>query len=553
MVMMRSIAVAVEEGNVYLVPEFYKYIKKVGSGAYGCVASFYDRSKGKYIAVKKILDAFQDLIDAKRILREIKLLRQLHHENILSIIDLLPPESPYFSDIYIVTELMETDLHRVIYSKQTLTNEHIQYFMYQILRGLSYLHSVNIIHRDLKPSNILVNLSCDLKICDFGLARGNIGNLDSNTDDLTDYVVTRWYRAPEIILCVNRYDKAVDVWSAGCIFAELIKRSALFAGHDHLDQLKEIISLLGTPNKEDLDEWLPCKGNTENARKYLETLPYYRGRTFFSLFPDYNHPLAIDLLNKMLCFNPKKRITVDDALMHPYFNGIYVGNNKSCSDVKDSTDNTDKKWIANKGNLVSNSTIDWSFDKFEPTKRLLQNKIYEEIADLHPEILIRDFQHLNSLGINIPRKHLPLLRSKGLVTNTICSDRINSYVLDTLLSTTSSSSSSSTPTDSFSITSPLDIVKKLSVAGKQKRLANSQPIPKNQSEQSTEGQKRSIARGMCYSLPTSSKAVSAYCTYPELSYMGDHSTNNKINHSFDVLRTKMALYVKDRKNSYISN
>lgn len=472
----KNITVNVEDGNKYIVPEHYRFIKKVGSGAYGCVASFYDKSRGSYIAVKKVFDAFQDLIDAKRILREIKLLRQLHHENILGIIDLLPPESPNFEDIYIVTQLMETDLHRVIYSKQTLTNEHIQYFMYQILRGLSYLHKVNIIHRDLKPSNILVNLSCDLKICDFGLARGNICGIDQSKDELTDYVVTRWYRAPEIILCVNRYDKAVDIWSAGCIFAELIKRSALFAGHDHLDQLKAIISCLGTPNKDDLDSWLPYQGTTENARKYLDTLPNYKGRHISALFPGFDCPEAIDLIEKMLSFNPKKRITADEALSHPYFSGINA--NSGRDSPKSTTGNIQLQSNTSieadiTSNFNSNDSIDWSFDNFEPTKRLLQNKVYEEIADFHPEILIRDFQYIHHLGINIPKRHLQMLRSKYFTNALRGKDRINTYMVDSLMST--SSSTSVTPSNSFDILGTIDMVKKLSIVHKQNRMSNSQP------------------------------------------------------------------------------
>ena len=119
--------------------------------------------------------AFQDEIDAKRILREIKLLKHLKHENIVGIVDMMPPMYRYvddFNDVYIVSELMETDLYRIIYSKQSLSIDHVQYFIYQVLRTLKYIHSANVLHRDLKPSNLLVNSNCDLKVCDFGLARG---------------------------------------------------------------------------------------------------------------------------------------------------------------------------------------------------------------------------------------------------------------------------------------------------------------------------------------------------------------------------------------------
>merc|ERR1719386_628092 len=220
------------------------------------------------VAVKKITDAFHDLIDGKRILREVKLLRSFRHDNIISILNMYPPDSPEFDDIYIVTDLMETDLHRVIYSKQQLAEEHHQYFAYQILRGLKYLHSANVVHRDLKPSNILVNKNCDLKICDFGLARGFAAGEDDT--NLTDYVVTRWYRAPEVVLLASEYTKSIDVWAVGCILCELVQRKPIFAGKDHLDQIKKIIAVIGTPTEEEL-HWLPPNGS---ARSFLKKVPH---------------------------------------------------------------------------------------------------------------------------------------------------------------------------------------------------------------------------------------------------------------------------------------
>jgi serine/threonine protein kinase len=133
------------------------------------------------VAIKKVPNAFDDLVDAKRILREIKLLKYFDHENIITLLDVPKPEGRTgYNDIYIVTDLMETDLHRVIYSRQELTDEHIQYFLYQILRGVLYMHSAGVVHRDLKPSNILANKNCDLKICDLGLGRGGIKEDDDD-------------------------------------------------------------------------------------------------------------------------------------------------------------------------------------------------------------------------------------------------------------------------------------------------------------------------------------------------------------------------------------
>ena len=143
---------------------------------------------------------------------------------------------------------METDLSQIIKSNQTLSDEHIQFFLYQILRGLKYVHSCGILHRDLKPRNLLVNSNCDLKICDFGLARSNINNLMTPSAILTDYIATRWYRAPEVILSWRQYTGAIDVWSVGCILAELIKRRPLLPAQTEQEQMMMITNLVGKPD-----------------------------------------------------------------------------------------------------------------------------------------------------------------------------------------------------------------------------------------------------------------------------------------------------------------
>lgn len=219
-------------GQTFVVDDKYEFIKQIGHGAYGVVCSAINKKSGAKVAIKKVANAFDDLIDAKRIVREIKLLKFFDHDNIIALVDLPRPEAKTgFNDIYIITDLMETDLHRVIYSKQELSDEHIQYFAYQILRGLLYIHTANVIHRDLKPSNILLNKDCDLKICDLGLARG----YENEEEFKTEYVITRWYRAPEVILNASEYTKAVDIYAVGCIIAELLGRTPLFPGEDYLD------------------------------------------------------------------------------------------------------------------------------------------------------------------------------------------------------------------------------------------------------------------------------------------------------------------------------
>lgn len=229
--------------HTFTVDSRYAFTRVIGSGAYGVVISAQDTQLNSKVAIKMVPRAFQDEIDAKRILREIKLLKHLKHDNIVGIVDMMPPMCRYvddFNDVYIVSELMETDLYRIIYSKQSLSIDHVQYFIYQVLRALKYIHSANVLHRDLKPSNLLVNSNCDLKVCDFGLARGVFDSEQMNEGKkplLTEYVVTRWYRAPEIMLACHEYDKPVDVWSTGCILAELLARKPYFPGEDYIDQV----------------------------------------------------------------------------------------------------------------------------------------------------------------------------------------------------------------------------------------------------------------------------------------------------------------------------
>ncbi|XP_047327779.1 mitogen-activated protein kinase homolog NTF3-like [Impatiens glandulifera] len=295
----------------------YVPIKPIGRGAYGIVCSSINKETDEKVAIKKIHNVFENRIDALRTLRELKLLRNLRHENVISLKDvMLPVHKRTFKDVYLVYELMDTDLHQIIKSSQSLTNDHSQYFLFQLLRGLKYLHSANILHRDLKPGNLLINANCDLKICDFGLARTS----NENGQFMTEYVVTRWYRAPELLLCCDNYGTSIDVWSVGCIFAELLGRKPIFPGTECLNQLKLIVNVLGSQNEDDL-QFI----DNPKARKYIKKLPYSMGTTFSCLYPNAN-PLAIDLLEKMLVFDPSKRISVSEALEHPFMSSLYDQN-----------------------------------------------------------------------------------------------------------------------------------------------------------------------------------------------------------------------------------
>ncbi|KAL1020752.1 hypothetical protein UPYG_G00004180 [Umbra pygmaea] len=293
--------------TIWEVPERYQNLSPVGSGAYGSVCSSYDTKTSQKIAVKKLSRPFQSIIHAKRTYRELRLLKHMKHENVIGLLDVFTPATSLeeFNDVYLVTHLMGADLNNIV-KCQKLTDDHVQFLIYQILRGLKYIHSADIIHRDLKPSNLAVNEDCELKILDFGLAR-------HTDDEMTGYVATRWYRAPEIMLNWMHYNMTVDIWSVGCIMAELLTGRTLFPGTDHIDQLKLIMLLVGTPGTE-----LLMKISSESARNYINSLPQMPKRNFADVFIGAN-PQAVDLLEKMLVLDTDKRITASEALAHTYF------------------------------------------------------------------------------------------------------------------------------------------------------------------------------------------------------------------------------------------
>jgi mitogen-activated protein kinase 1/3/mitogen-activated protein kinase 6 len=311
----------VVHGAKFETPKRYTLNEPVGQGAYGVVCSAQDEEKGETVAIKKIENAFEHLTFAKRTLRELRILRHLQHENLIDIRHVfLPGVKESFEDIYCVSELMETDLASILKSPQPISDDHCQFFLYQILRGLKYVHSAQVIHRDLKPRNILVNSNCDLKICDYGLARVHYD--ESREDEfhvspMTEYVCTRWYRAPEVLCSWTDYGKAIDIWSVGCIFAEMLQRKPLFPGKNTQHQLQLIISCLGSPERETLKR-IP----NDKCKKFIESLPATGGRSLEEAANNASRD-ALDVLNRTLRFNPDRRVTVEQSLEHPYVSQLH--------------------------------------------------------------------------------------------------------------------------------------------------------------------------------------------------------------------------------------
>ncbi|KAJ1799964.1 mitogen activated protein kinase [Coemansia sp. RSA 2399] len=296
----------------------YRIVRDIGQGAYGFVCEAEHIETGQHVAIKKVSRVGEKEVLAKRSLREIKLMRHFSgHENIISLLDIDVANTPTFNEIYLIQELMEADLQLIIKSGQPLTDAHFQYFLYQICRGLKYIHSAGVLHRDLKPSNLLVNANCSLRICDFGLARGLAETPEGNIGFMTEYVATRWYRAPEIMLSFLSYTKAIDMWSVGCIFAELLGGKPLFKGRDYVDQLNQILQILGTP-----DDATLSRIGSERAQMYIRSLPFMPKVSWDRIFPNAT-PTALDLLEKMLDFDPSTRITIEETLAHPYLKAYH--------------------------------------------------------------------------------------------------------------------------------------------------------------------------------------------------------------------------------------
>ncbi|KAL9938415.1 hypothetical protein V8E36_003038 [Tilletia maclaganii] len=367
-------------GVPFHVHKRYRFVRELGIGAYGCVALCRDEVLDCNVAIKKVTRIFDRDVLARRALREVAILRHLSScDNVTTLLD-FDASFVDFAEVYFILSASEADLSQIIRSGQGLSDAHLQYFMAQILRGTRYLHAANVIHRDLKPGNLLVNADCALRICDFGLARAyavpregeeqqhlmrpttpegsqssrrsmthsparspardqspephspdkpkpdrrlsvSTSRLDFPGGPLTDYVATRWYRAPEIMLCLkDGYGPEIDVWSIGCILAELISGQPIFPGKDYVDQIARINSVLGAPSEATI-----AKIGSERARTYLLSLPKRATTSFEHMYPNAS-PDAIDLLSKMLTWDPEERITAAEALQHPWLKAYHRSN-----------------------------------------------------------------------------------------------------------------------------------------------------------------------------------------------------------------------------------
>lgn len=287
----------------------YTKIEKIGEGTYGVVYKGRHKATGQIVAMKKIrLENEEEGVPSTAI-REISLLKELQHPNIVCLLDVLMQDSR----LYLIFEFLSMDLKKYldsIPSGQYLDSMLVKSYVYQILQGIVFCHARRVLHRDLKPQNLLIDSKGVIKLADFGLARA----FGIPVRVYTHEVVTLWYRAPEVLLGSVRYSTPVDMWSIGTIFAEIATKKPLFHGDSEIDQLFRIFRALGTPNNEVWPE-------VESLQDYKNTFPKWKGGTLASNVKNIDKD-GVDLLSKMLIYDPAKRISARKALLHPYFDDL---------------------------------------------------------------------------------------------------------------------------------------------------------------------------------------------------------------------------------------
>lgn len=311
---LKTKAVAVHDSET--VPESmlrrFEFCQKLSYGAYSVVWKVRDKKSRRFMALKKLYQAFRDAEDAQLTYREIMYLHEFRgHENIANLLQLIGTKDD--NDLWLVFEYMGADLRAVI-AAGVLSNTHKKYVVYQTLKALKVLHSAKVVHRDVKPSNILVDENCHVRLSDLGYCR-SISQSDVkgvNRDTLTEYIGTRWYRAPECILGAQAYGTPVDIWGVGCVLAEMISGEVIFQGTSTMDQMRCIMQITGRPTAEDIQSI-----GSPFAEIMMGDVEQPEPLALSELYPDASAE-SLDMIRMMLQFNPQRRIRTTQALRHPY-------------------------------------------------------------------------------------------------------------------------------------------------------------------------------------------------------------------------------------------
>lgn len=290
--------------------ERYQKVEKIGEGTYGVVYKARDKQSGEIIALKKIRLEAEDEGVPSTAIREISLLKELAHPNVVGLKDVVHSDSK----LYLVFEFLDQDLKKYMDScgsaEKKINPLLVKSYLHQLLQGIAFCHSHRVLHRDLKPQNLLIDRRGQLKLADFGLARA----FGIPVRTYTHEVVTLWYRSPEILLGSRHYSTPVDTWSIGCIFAEMVNRHPLFPGDSEIDELFRIFRTLGTPDDSD---W----PGVSSLPDYKTSFPKWRKQDISKVVPTLD-PAGQDLLKQLLVYEPSQRISAKQAIAHSYFDGI---------------------------------------------------------------------------------------------------------------------------------------------------------------------------------------------------------------------------------------
>ena len=377
-------------GAFIQAPERFTIRELVAQGAYGMMCSARDEITGDMVAIKKMrafesnMGAFDRLRYARQELKQLRLLRHFHHENILRVTYVFFPGSKKtFHDLYSVSELMETDLHAILKSSQSLLDQHCQYFSYQILRGLKFMHSAGVLHQDLKPRLLLVNRNCDLKISDLSMAALDIGDIGEGFPprEAYPYVGHEWYRAPEALChCIgNVYGPAIDIWGVGAILGEMFARTPVFPGKCVQHQLKLIVHGLGPRKEESSLSWI----KRPELREFVESLTPSVDREAFCDALGPISPAAMELLDALLQFDPGQRISAEEALTWSYFGDL---------------EGTDLRCPEDEPVCAPLELRDFEFLRRKIDLPALREEMFLEALHYHPELEQRHLREQSLMG-----------------------------------------------------------------------------------------------------------------------------------------------------------
>eukprot|EP00928_Gymnodinium_smaydae_P047440 TRINITY_DN31662_c0_g1_i1.p1 TRINITY_DN31662_c0_g1~~TRINITY_DN31662_c0_g1_i1.p1 ORF type:complete len:477 (-),score=35.98 TRINITY_DN31662_c0_g1_i1:242-1672(-) len=364
-------------GNETLeLPLPYTVVGNIYQDQFGAACTARDKETGKLVSIKKVDDLFYPLQNAKQALLELRILRHLQHDNVMSVSKIILDDvSQQFSSLFVFSQIMETDLDAVIKAEGALVEDQCLFFLYQILRGIKYVHSAAVVHTDLKPFNFLVNSQCSITICDFTWASFTCSNGTSYSHSRAACSPRKWYRAPETLCTWSSCSVAIDMWSIGCTFAEMLRGAPLFPGRDTSQMLEMIIQALGKPEDEfDMHALAP------KARRMIDsfddTPPISLETSLEKCAPE-----AVRCVRALLQIRPEKRETAEQALQQPYLKDLYCPSDEPTRSPLDS--------------------FDFEFMRTECSERVLREEFAVEALRYCPTEMRDHKQHMRKVCVNL--------------------------------------------------------------------------------------------------------------------------------------------------------